>query len=94
MNLFATVFTDITDRKHIEKERERIIEELQVALEEANTLQGLFPICANCKNIRDDAGFWQKIEKYIQDHSDAKFSHSICPDCIKKLYPEMDMDDD
>lgn len=79
---------DITKRKMIEEERERLIAELKEALAEVKTLQGFLPICASCKKIRDDEGYWQQIEKYIQDRSDAKFSHSICPDCGKKLYPE------
>ena len=47
------------------------------------------PICASCKQIRDDEGYWHQVEKYVQDHSHAQFSHSLCPDCIKKLYPEL-----
>ncbi len=62
--------------------------ELTKALEEVKTLGGLLPICASCKKIRDDKGYWNQIEGYIQKHSDAKFSHSICPECAKKIYPE------
>ena len=62
--------------------------ELENALAEIKTLRGFIPICSNCKKIRDDEGYWQQIEKYIQDRSDAEFSHGICPDCIKELYPE------
>ncbi len=86
---------DITDkkkaeeeRKKAEEERERLITELQDALADVKLLSGLVPICANCKKIRDDQGYWTQIESYIQDRSDAKFSHSICPDCAKKLYPD------
>jgi len=61
---------------------------LKNALEEVKTLRGFVPICSRCKNIRDDKGFWQKVEEYVQSHSEAQFSHSICPDCAKKLYPE------
>lgn len=72
------------------------VAELQDALNQINTLKGILPICANCKNIRDDAGYWQKVEAYISKHTLAEFSHGICPDCMKKLYPELcdDVDDD
>jgi HAMP domain-containing protein len=62
--------------------------QLQVSLEKIKTLSGFLPICASCKNIRDDKGYWNKIESYIEEHSKAEFSHSICPECAKKLYPE------
>jgi hypothetical protein len=62
--------------------------DLENALAKVRTLSGLLPICASCKNIRDDQGYWNQIEGYIQKHSEAKFSHGICPDCTKKLYPE------
>jgi PAS domain S-box-containing protein len=78
---------DITERKKAEAEREKLITQLQDALADVKLLSGLVPICANCKKIRDDQGYWTQIESYIQDRSDAKFSHSICPDCAKKLYP-------
>ena len=65
--------------------------ELQRALGEVKTLRGLLPICASCKNIRDDKGYWNKIEFYIADRSEAEFSHSICPDCAQKLYPDLDI---
>jgi PAS domain S-box-containing protein len=78
---------DITARKQIEEDRDRLITELQDALADVKLLSGLVPICANCKKIRDDQGYWTQIESYIQDRSDAKFSHSICPDCAAKLYP-------
>ncbi|MDK9707438.1 MAG: FIST C-terminal domain-containing protein [Desulforhopalus sp.] len=71
------------------EEREAVIKELQEALNEIKTLRGFIPICANCKNIRDDKGYWQKIEKYIQDNTEAQFSHGVCPDCMEKLYPEI-----
>jgi len=71
-------------------ELRRLNRELNQALAEVNKLRGILPICANCKNIRDDEGYWHQIEMYIRDHSDADFSHSICPTCCKKLYPELD----
>ncbi|MES0349732.1 MAG: PAS domain-containing protein [Desulfobacteria bacterium] len=82
-------FLDITERKQAEEERERLIGELQEALAEVKTLSGLLPICASCKSIRDDQGYWQQIEAYIRDHSEAEFSHSVCPECARKLYPEV-----
>ena len=68
--------------------------ELEKALAKVQTLSGLLPICASCKNIRDDKGYWKQIEGYITDHSEAEFSHGICPDCAKKLYPDMDLHGD
>jgi uncharacterized PurR-regulated membrane protein YhhQ (DUF165 family) len=78
---------EIERRKAAEEERDRIIGELQKALSEVKTLRGFLPICAQCKSIRDDKGYWNQIESYIRDHSDVDFTHSICPDCAKKLYP-------
>ena len=63
--------------------------ELKRAREEIATLRGFIPICASCKSIRDDAGLWEQVESYIARHSEAVFSHSICPDCMEKLYPEL-----
>jgi len=69
--------------ENLTEERNRLME----ALAEVKTLSGLLPICASCKKIRDDSGYWNQIEKYVQEHSEATFSHGICPDCVKKLYP-------
>jgi len=87
--------TDLTQLKRTEdalKQKTIILEEtnkkLKDALNQIKTLRGLLPICANCKKIRDDKGYWTQIESYISDHSEAEFSHSICPDCAKELYPE------
>jgi len=77
------------ERKRIENEKAQIIAELQEALAKVKLLSGFIPICASCKKIRDDTGYWQQIESYIRDHSNAEFSHSICPDCTRKLYPEL-----
>ena len=82
-------FQDITKRKRAENAKELLIKELEAAQEEVDILSGLLPICASCKNIRDDKGYWTKIESYITDHSKAEFSHSICPTCAKKLYPDL-----
>lgn len=87
------IATDITNRKKTEEEREMLIAQLEEASSEIKTLSGFLPICASCKMIRDDKGYWNQIESYIQDHSEAEFSHGICPDCAKKLYPGF-VDDD
>jgi sensor domain CHASE-containing protein len=79
---------EIAERKNAESEKEKMISELQAAMREIKTLSGMLPICSNCKNIRDDKGYWNRIEAYISEHSDAQFSHGLCPDCAKKLYPE------
>lgn len=79
---------EIEYRKKIEKEKEELIYGLQQALSEVRVLRGFLPICAHCKKVRDDEGYWQQIENYIQQHSDAVFSHSICPDCFHSIYPE------
>lgn len=71
------------------KEREKLIAQLENALQQVKKLSGLLPICASCKMIRDDQGGWQQIEDYIATHSEADFSHSICPTCARKLYPEL-----
>jgi YesN/AraC family two-component response regulator len=67
-------------------EREKLITDLREALAKVKLLSGFLPICASCKKIRDDEGYWQQIESYIRDHSEAEFSHGICPDCARKLY--------
>ena len=64
--------------------------ELNQLISEVKQLRGIIPICAECKNIRDDKGFWHQVESYIRDHSEAEFTHSVCPGCMKKLYPEFD----
>jgi CheY-like chemotaxis protein len=72
-----------------EREREQLIQQRQDALSHVKTLRGLLPICAHCKRIRDDRGYWQSVERYIGDHSEADFSHSVCPECMKSMYPEI-----
>lgn len=74
-------------RKNRELELRRSNEELQKALREVKVLRGLIPICASCKKIRNDGGFWQQLEEYLGEHSEAEFSHGLCQPCIKKLYP-------
>ena len=82
---------DITERKQVEKERDKLIADLQKTLSEVKTLRGFLPICSHCKKIRDDKGYWNQIESYIQKYSDTEFSHSICPECAKKFYPDLDL---
>lgn len=77
--------TDISDRKGMEREREGLIDELQAALANVKTLKGLLPICAWCNKVRDEGGDWHPMEVYIKIHSDASFSHGICPDCRAKM---------
>ena len=84
------IHTDITERKRSEAEREQLIRDLQRAMTEIKTLGGLVPICSSCKKIRDDGGYWNQLEAYLQQHSYAEFTHSICPECEKKLYPDED----
>jgi len=76
------------ERKRTLEEQIRLISQLQEALAHVKQLSGLLPMCASCKKIRDDKGYWNQLEAYISDHSEADFSHGICPECVKKLYPE------
>jgi PAS domain S-box-containing protein len=87
---------DITERKQAERalqeasnEREKLIRDLQFALDNVKTLEGLIPICAHCKKMRDDKGYWNQVEEYISGHTDATFTHGICPDCAKKIYSDL-----
>ncbi|OUR81010.1 hypothetical protein A9Q77_02385 [Marinomonas sp. 42_23_T18] len=83
--------TDIHVRKSAELENLRLVSALSQALAKVKVLSGFLPICASCKNIRDDKGYWNQIESYISEHTDAEFSHAICPSCAQKLYPELDL---
>ena len=84
--LFAIWTTAILSiqRMAIHLEKERAVSELKI-------LSGLLPICASCKKVRDDKGYWNQIESYLKAHTEAEFSHGICPDCAKKLYPDLDL---
>ncbi|MBN2107488.1 MAG: PAS domain S-box protein [Deltaproteobacteria bacterium] len=86
--MYGSILRDITDRKMVEIERERLIAELTDALAQIKTLKGLLPICSSCKKIRDDRGYWNTLELYIMEHSEAEFTHGICPDCIRKYFLE------
>jgi PAS domain S-box-containing protein len=85
-----TTVVDITKRKQAETEREHLVVELQSALTSVKSLSGLLPICAGCKKIRDDKGYWSQVESYIQKHSGVTFSHGLCPDCIKIYFPGLE----
>lgn len=87
-NLLSRAIRYAIERKKAEKEREELIRELRKALAKIKTLHGLLPICASCKRIRDDKGYWNQIEIYISEHSEAGFTHGICPECLEKLYPD------
>jgi PAS domain S-box-containing protein len=84
---------DITERKQAERQRESLVAELQEALRQVKTLSGLLPICASCKRIRDDQGAWLPVETYIRERSNAEFTHGLCPECIRKLYPQFSQGD-
>jgi len=93
--LSSAVFTDASGEQRTSMsirditERERMVDELRDALAKAKQLSGLLPICASCKKIRNDDGYWQDVALYIREHSDADFTHGICPDCTQKLYPNL-----
>ena len=86
---FLEINRDITERMKMIEERESLIDNLQNALANIKTLTGLLPTCASCKRIRNSKGSWEQMESYIRDHSEAQFSHGICPECAKKLYPDI-----
>ncbi len=86
---FVLTISDITARKRAEQEREKLIRDLQAALDEVKTLSGMLPICSSCKKIRDDSGYWHQVENYIKDRSEADFTHGLCPDCMRTLYPDL-----
>ena len=82
------VAQQLREQRRMQAERESLIHELQGALAEVQTLSGLVPICSACKKIRDDQGFWHQVEKYVSEHSQATFTHGICPDCAKTYFPK------
>lgn len=83
-------FVDITLKKEIEKDRENLISKLQNALDTIKTLKGIIPICSYCKKIRNDKGAWDQMETYMSLHSEAQFSHGVCPECYKKVMEQME----
>ncbi len=86
--LVFCICRDITERKRAEKEHVQLIKKLQDALAEIKTLRGILPICSYCNRIRNEQGEWEKIEMYVRDHTDAEFSHGLCPECARKRYPK------
>ena len=90
-NVIYSVARDVTERKRAEEERERLVAQLQSALAEVRSLQEILPICSYCKRIRDDAHYWQHVEAYIAQHTNTRFSHSICPSCyVTEVQPQLD----
>ncbi len=87
---YVLVARDITSQKIAEDEKNKLIAELREAMENVKTLKGFIPICAKCKKVRDDQGYWSQIEKYISEHSEALISHGICPECAQELYGNED----
>lgn len=85
--------SELVERRRIEAALEEKKDKLEITLAQVKTLSGFLPICSSCKKIRDDKGYWKQIETYIKDNSDAQFSHSVCPDCARQLYPDLDLDD-
>ncbi len=86
--LLYSIIHDITEKLRIEREKDDLISKLENANHQINTLKGIIPICASCKKIRDDDGYWEQIEEYIRNHTEAEFSHGICPDCARDYYPD------
>ena len=80
-----SVARDITERKRAEEDRERLLRELRAALAEVKELQAILPICSYCKSIRDDENYWRSVEGYISLHTNSRFTHSVCPTCLKKV---------
>ena len=88
LNHVRSLEYEIFERNKAEDEKEKLITELQQALDDVKTLKGIVPICSFCKKIRDDEGYWDQVEVYVQKHSEADFSHGVCPDCMKIHYPK------
>ena len=76
------------ERSSVERRLEEAIDDLEDALANIKTLRGLLPICSVCKSIRDDKGYWNRLESYVRDHSSAEFSHGVCPGCLRLHYPD------
>ena len=83
-----SIIHDITERLKIEKERDEIITKLEKSQNEIKVLKGILPLCSFCKKIRDAKGNWEQVDVYIHSHSEADISHTICPECVKKHYPD------
>jgi hypothetical protein len=95
VNVFGLTMDTISQYERVEESEQQLQidkQKLEKALQDIKTLRGLIPICSYCKSIRDDSGFWNQLEKYIINNSEAELSHGICPDCAEKICPELDMD--
>jgi PAS domain S-box-containing protein len=86
---YLLLLHDITEKNHAEVEKEKLITELRAALGQVKTLSGLLPICCSCKKIRDKQDHWHSLDRYLTEHTEAVLTHGLCPDCAKKLYPEL-----
>ncbi len=89
MNRLISILNQVAKRRKAEKKTKKLIQQLQEALSKVKLLSGIIPICSSCKKIRDDKGYWKQIELYIRDHSEANFTHGVCPDCYKRFYPDI-----
>lgn len=87
--LIFCICRDVSERNRMDSERKKLIQKLEASLSEIRTLRGILPLCAFCKKIRDDKGYWEQVDVYINKHTEADISHSICPECFKKHYPDM-----
>jgi PAS domain S-box-containing protein len=94
LDYFWKLGIGITKRIQTEEEKKQLLEDLHRTRDDMKTLSGLLPLCSHCKKIRDDKGYWNQVDSYIQEHSEADVSHSICPECAKKHYPDLDIYDD
>lgn len=88
-NYNLIIFVDITEKEEYRKEKELLIHNLNQAFLEVQTLRGILPLCSFCKKVRDDNGYWEQVDVYISKHSQAEISHSLCPGCMKRQYPEV-----
>ncbi len=89
MERLLSIINQVYKRRKAEKKTKDLIQQLQEALSKVKQLSGIIPICSSCKKIRDDKGYWKQIELYIRDHSEANFTHGVCPDCYKRFYPDI-----
>lgn len=87
--LIRIALIDISERKRAEEEREKVITELKVALGQIKTLSGLLPICAGCKKVRNDSGYWEQVEQFLSEHTEVTFTHGMCPDCYEKTMDDL-----
>ena len=91
--IFKELNDEIEQRTKAEEEKKQVIEELQEALREIKTLQGIIPVCMHCKKVRDDGGYWTRLEDYLRKNSEIQISHGLCPDCLHEHYPDVELDE-